>query len=309
MTKNQAWVKALRLRTLPLSISGVLLGSFIAKYDIDKATDPNSDGIWSWSIFGLAILTTILFQIISNLANDLGDSLKGTDNANRVGPMRSVQSGVISRKEMKTAVILTSIAGLASAAGLIYLSADKLPVSILWMYLGLAVLCIIAAITYTIGKRAYGYNGLGDLMVFIFFGIVSVVGVYPLYTKEINVNLFLPAACIGLLSVAVLNLNNMRDRVNDARSGKNTLVVKMGPNAAKIYHTFLILIGLTCQAIYIYKLGNDKAYLGLLPGVFLIFHIRKVMATRDPKEYDPELKKVALSTFAIAVLTAIGMNI
>jgi 1,4-dihydroxy-2-naphthoate octaprenyltransferase len=299
MTKNQAWIKALRLRTLPLSISGVLLGSFIAK----------SEGFWSWTIFGMAMLTTLLFQVISNLSNDLGDSLKGTDNSNRVGPMRSVQSGLISKKEMKTAVILTSLAALASATILIYLGSKDLPVSILWMYLGLAILCIIAAITYTLGKKAYGYQGLGDLMVFLFFGLVSVLGVYPLYAKTVNWNLLLPAVCIGLLSVAVLNLNNMRDRVNDARSGKNTLVVKMGPNAAKLYHTMLILIGLICHIIYIYHLNNEKAFLGLLPGVVLFFHIRKVMGTKDPKDFDPELIKVALSTFAIAILTAIGMNI
>jgi len=299
MTKNQAWIKALRLRTLPLSISGVLLGSFIAK----------SEGFWSWPIFVMAMITTLLFQIISNLSNDLGDSLKGTDNANRVGPMRSVQSGVISKKEMKMAVIFTSILALISAVALIYLGSKDLPITILWMYLGLAILCIIAAITYTLGKKAYGYQGLGDLMVFLFFGLVSVMGVYPLYAKAINWNLILPATCIGLLSVAVLNLNNMRDRVNDARSGKKTLVVKMGPNAAKIYHTFLILIGLACLTIYIYNLGNEKAFLGLLPAVILIFHVPKVMESKKPKDFEPKLKKVALSTFAIAVLTALGMNL
>jgi 1,4-dihydroxy-2-naphthoate octaprenyltransferase len=299
MTKNQAWVKALRLRTLPLSLSGIILGSFIAKYN----------GYWDWAIFALAMTTTILFQIVSNLANDLGDSLKGTDNEERVGPMRSVQSGLISKKEMRNAVIFTSVLSFLSAGTLIYIGTKGLPSSILWFYVGLAIACVIAAITYTVGKKAYGYNGFGDIMVFIFFGIVSVMGVYPLFAKSIEWLLILPAACIGLLSAAVLNLNNMRDRVNDAKSNKRTLVVMMGPNLAKMYHSFLVLGGLACQSVFIFKINHPLAFIGLIPGILLLVHVRKVMQTVDPKEFDPELKKVALSTFGIAVLTSIGLLI
>lgn len=299
MTKNQAWIKALRLRTLPLSLSGIILGSFFAKFN----------GYWDWKIFTLAMITTVLFQIVSNLANDLGDSLKGTDNNDRVGPMRSVQSGMISKKEMKIAIISTSILSLIAAATLIYFGTQNLTDSILWLYIGLAFASIVAAITYTIGKKAYGYNGFGDIMVFLFFGYVSVLGVYPLFAKSIDWNLLLPATCIGLLSTAVLNLNNMRDRVNDAKSGKKTLVVSIGANEAKVYHFFLIIGGLICQTIFITKLNHPIAFIGLIPGILLIIHIRKVMQTKDPKEFDPELKKVALSTFGVAVLTAIGMMI
>lgn len=299
MTKNQAWIKALRLRTLPLSLSGIILGSLIAKFN----------GFWDWEIFSLAMLTTILFQIVSNLANDLGDSLKGTDNEERVGPMRSVQSGLISKKEMRNAVILTSVLSFLSAGTLIFIGTKELPTSILWFYVGLAIACVIAAITYTVGKKAYGYNGLGDVMVFIFFGIVSVMGVYPLFAKSIDWILFLPAGCIGLLSTAVLNLNNMRDRVNDAKSNKRTLVVMMGPNLAKLYHAFLIFGGLVCLIIFIFKIDHPFAFIGLLPGILLLLHVRKVMQTVDPKEFDPELKKVALSTFGIAVFTSIGLLI
>jgi 1,4-dihydroxy-2-naphthoate octaprenyltransferase len=299
MTKNQAWVKALRLRTLPLSLSGIVLGSGIAKFN----------DFWDWNIFVLALVTTILFQIVSNLANDLGDSLKGTDNEHRVGPMRSVQSGVISKKEMTTAVIVTSILSFLAAGTLIFFGTQGLPVSIFWFYGGLAIACILAAITYTVGKKAYGYNGLGDIMVYLFFGCVSVMGVYPLFAKSIDLGLILPASCIGLLSAAVLNLNNMRDRVNDAKSNKRTLVVLMGPNLAKVYHVLLVIGGLVCQTVFLLGTKHEPALIGLIPGVILIIHVRNVMRTTNPKDFDPELKKVALSTFGIAVLSAVGLLI
>ncbi|MFN5846033.1 MAG: 1,4-dihydroxy-2-naphthoate octaprenyltransferase [Flavobacteriia bacterium] len=297
MTKNQAWIKALRLRTLPLSLSGIVLGSGIAKFN----------GFWDWNIFVFAMIATILFQIVSNLANDLGDSMKGTDNEHRVGPMRSVQSGLISKKEMSIAVAVTSFLSFIAASALIFFGTKGLPFGMLWFYGGLAVSCILAAITYTVGKKAYGYNGLGDIMVFLFFGCVSVMGVYPLFAKSIDLLLILPASCIGLLSAAVLNLNNMRDRVNDAKSNKRTLVVLMGPNLAKLYHLILILGALACQTVYLLETKHEPALIGLLPGIVLILHVRKVMRTTDPKNFDPELKKVALSTFGIAVLTVVGL--
>ncbi len=297
MTKSQAWIKALRLRTLPLSLSGIIIGSAIAKYN----------GFWDWNIFLLSLLTTVLFQIVSNLANDLGDSIKGTDNKDRVGPMRSVQSGLISKNEMRNAAVMTSIVSLLSAGTLIYIGTTNLPISILWFYCGLAVACIIAAITYTMGKKAYGYYGLGDIMVFLFFGLVSVLGVYPLYAKSIDWIIMLPACSIGLLSTAVLNLNNMRDRTNDAKSGKNTLVVKIGADWAKLYHTLLVLGGIICHLMFLVTINHPIAFIGLLPGIILMLHLQKVMKTKNPKDFDPELKKVALSTFGIAVLTAIGL--
>lgn len=297
MSKFSAWVQACRLRTLPLSLSGIILGSFIAK----------SHGYWDWKIFILALITTVLFQIVSNLANDLGDGMKGTDNAQRVGPERAIQSGKISEKEMKTAVILTAILSFLSALALIYFGTKEMEPKIIYFYIGLALLCILAAISYTVGKKAYGYHGLGDLMVFIFFGIVSVMGVYPLFAKKMDWLLMYPAESIGLLSVAVLNLNNMRDYKNDAKSGKRTMVVKMGPNFAKMYHCVVILLALVCMAYFISKTGNEKAFIGLIPGIYLLYHIRLVMQTTDPKNFDPELKKVALCTFGIAVLTSMGL--
>jgi len=214
---------------------------------------------------------------------------------------------MISKKEMRNAVIFTSVLSFISATILIYFGTKGFTSAVLWIYLGLAILCIIAAITYTVGKKAYGYNGFGDIMVFLFFGIVSVMGVYPLYAKEVNWMLILPATSIGLLSAAVLNLNNMRDRLNDAKSNKRTLVVMMGANLAKIYHALLILIALISLGIFILNMNQPSAFIGLLPFVILLLHVRKVMFTKNPKDFDPELKKVALSTFAISVLTSVGL--
>lgn len=282
----------MRLRTLPLSVSGILVGSAIA-----LASDS-----WNNWIFGLALSTTVLFQIISNLANDLGDTLKGTDNDDRLGPKRTLQAGVITKKAMKMAIILFSILSLASAAALIHVSIDGMSQSVLLTYIALAIFCVLAAITYTIGKKAYGYNGLGDLMVLIFFGLVSVLGVYSLYTKTFLIDNLLPAVSIGLLSTAVLNLNNMRDFANDAKSGKNTLVVKMGPNQAKLYHALLIVIALLSMAVFIGRIGEPLLFISLVPGIALVFHLRKVMKTTDPRSFDPELKIVAFSTFGISLL-------
>ncbi len=299
MTKGQAWMKALRLRTLPLSLSGIILGSFIAL----------KNDHWNGIIFSLAMLTTILFQILSNLANDLGDTLKGADNEERIGPMRAVQSGVISPSEMKKAVILTSFLSLCTALPLIYLGTKKMSSDVLWFYVILTGLCIIAAITYTVGKKAYGYSGFGDVFVFIFFGLVSVLGVYTLYAKSFDWLNLLPATAIGLFSTAVLNLNNMRDQINDQKVGKRTLVVKIGPRNAKLYHSYLIIGGIVSLAAFFYLTQNYLGFIGLIPSIILIKHLQKVMLTTNPAEFDPELKKVALSTFAIAVLTSIFMNI
>ncbi len=299
MTKGQAWMKALRLRTLPLSLSGIILGSFIAL----------KNEHWNGIIFTLAMLTTILFQILSNLANDLGDTLKGADNEERIGPMRAVQSGVISPSEMKKAVILTSFFSLCTALPLVYLGTKNMSSDVLWFYVILTGLCIIAAITYTVGKKAYGYSGFGDVFVFIFFGLVSVLGVYTLYAKSFDWLNLLPATAIGLFSTAVLNLNNMRDQINDQKVGKRTLVVKIGPRNAKLYHSYLIIGGIVSLAAFFYLTQNYLGFIGLAPSIILIKHLQKVMLTTNPAEFDPELKKVALSTFAIAVLTSIFMNI
>ncbi len=297
MSKGAAWIQAMRLRTLPLSLAGIIAGSAVAYFN----------GFWDGLIFGLAISTTVLFQILSNLANDLGDGVKGTDNDDRVGPQRAVQSGVISPKEMKNAVIINAVLSLISAGLLIYFGTQNMPASMIWFYGGLALLCVLAAITYTVGKRAYGYMGLGDLMVLLFFGGVSVLGVYSLYAKSfLNENILL-ALGFGLLSTAVLNLNNMRDFHNDQASGKITMVVRMGPNLGKMYQVLLVMLALGCIGQFINLVERPILFVAMLPGLFLIYHLRTVMRTTDPKDFDPELKKVALSTFALAVLLFAGL--
>lgn len=292
MTKNKAWLEAIRLRTLPLSLAGILMGSGIAFFN----------GFVDWIIFALAMITTILFQILSNLANDLGDGMKGTDNTERIGPMRAIQSGLISQKEMKLAVIFTGILSIISSAALIYVGTQNMPFETILFYGVLAVLCVIAAITYTIGKRAYGYNAMGDVMVFIFFGFVSVLGVYSLYSKQFDWLNLLPAIAIGLFSTAVLNLNNMRDYASDKNAGKNTLVVKIGPNFAKMYHVLIVFIAIGSHFYFLTFFKQPIVYLSLLPTIALLIHTQKVMKTKFAKDFDPELKKVALSTFAIAFI-------
>jgi len=303
MTKVDAWIDAMRLRTLPLSVSGIIAGSGMAAL-LEK---------WDPLIFALAVLTTIGFQVLSNLANDLGDGQKGTDNKNRVGPKRAIQSGSISISEMKTGIVICTAISLISAALLIYVSAANLTKELLLFYGVLAVLCIIAAITYTVGKNAYGYKGLGDVMVFIFFGLVSVLGVFSLYGLTFEWLVLFPALSIGFWSVAVLNLNNLRDHENDALSGKTTLIVKMGFQSGKNYHAFLILGGVASWfftlLMFSYLTYNFFILIALLPSIALLFHLQKVFITRSPKKLDPELKKVALLTFFAAVLFAVILNL
>jgi 1,4-dihydroxy-2-naphthoate octaprenyltransferase len=303
MTKVEAWIEAMRLRTLPLSVSGIIAGSGMAAV-IEK---------WNPLIFGLAMLTTIGFQVLSNLANDLGDGQKGTDNKNRVGPKRAIQSGTISVQEMKKGIIICTVISLISAALLIYVSAANLTKELLLFYAVLALLCVLAAITYTVGKNAYGYRGLGDLMVFIFFGLVSVLGVFSLYGIEFEWLVLFPALSIGFWSVAVLNLNNLRDHENDALSGKITVVVKMGFQNGKNYHAFLVFSGVASWIFTIlmfsYLTYNVFLSIALLPAIGLLFHLQKVYQTRIPKKLDPELKKVALLTFFAALLFAVILNL
>ncbi|AXT55309.1 1,4-dihydroxy-2-naphthoate octaprenyltransferase [Aquimarina sp. AD1] len=295
MTKFKAWISAARLRTLPLSVSGIIVGSALA------------GGFGVSIIFWLAIATTLGLQVLSNFANDYGDGVKGTDNEDRVGPQRALQSGAISDKEMFVGIVLTSIITLFLAIFLIYVSFGKeyFFYSIFFFLLGIAA--IAAAIKYTMGNSAYGYRGLGDVFVFIFFGLVSVVGCYFLFTKDLNGLIFLPATAIGLLSSAVLNLNNMRDHDSDKKSKKNTLVVKLGIAKAKMYHYFLILGAIFSMLVYlIYTYKNYFNLLFLIVLIPLLIHLNKVIKTKDTKNLDPELKKVALSTFFLAILFSLG---
>lgn len=301
------WIEAARLRTLPLSVSGIIVGSIYAlSHPTAEIITPTE--VFSWKIFGFAILTTLGLQVLSNFANDYGDGVKGTDNADRVGPQRAIQSGVISPAAMKKAIIITSILTLLSALILIYFAFGETNFIYSIIFLVLGITAIASAIRYTVGNSAYGYKGFGDIFVFVFFGLVSTLGVNFLFSKEIDPLLILPAIAIGLLSVGVLNLNNMRDEVSDRKSGKNTIVVQIGGHKAKIYHYTLIITAMILVIVFAilsnYRLDQ---YLFLLAYIPLIKHLLTVNRNKEPRLLDPELKKLALSTFLLSILLTLCM--
>ena len=290
------FIKAARLRTLPLSISGIILGGFLAM----------SDGLFNGVIFSLALITTIGFQVISNFANDYGDGVKGTD-AIRIGEERMVSSGKISPMQMKKAIMISVILTIIFALFLIYESfgLSNFGYSLLFFILG--IVSVVAAIKYTVGNLAYGYSGFGDVFVFLFFGLLSVLGSYFLFTKEIYFLLTLPAISIGLLSTAVLNLNNMRDYQNDKKSKKNTIVVKIGLKAAKRYHYSLLLLSFISAVSYVViTFTKTVQFIFLLAYIPLVIHALFVYNNKEELRLDAELKKVALSTFLFSVLLGLG---
>jgi 1,4-dihydroxy-2-naphthoate octaprenyltransferase len=301
------WIEAARLRTLPLSVSGIIVGSMYALANpTDNVLTPTE--VFNWEIFAFALLTTLGLQVLSNFANDYGDGVKGTDNEDRVGPKRAIQSGVISPQAMKHALVITSVLTLLSAIFLIYVAFGEDNIGYSVFYLILGILAIASAIRYTVGNRAYGYRGYGDLFVFIFFGLVSTLGVNFLYSKQLDFVLVLPATAIGLLSVGVLNLNNMRDEASDRKSGKNTVVVKMGGEKAKQYHYVVIITAMVLVVVFAILSGfHFDQYLFLLAYIPLTKHLITVSKNTDAKLLDPELKKVALSTFLLSILLSVSM--
>ena len=303
----KSYIKAARLRTLPLSISGIILGSYLGNEFVNSLLEHTiRTSIWESSIFWLAIFTTVGFQVLSNYANDYGDGIKGSDK-NRTGEARMVSSGAISPKQMKTAMISTTTITLLIALLLIYVAFGSENFGYSILFFGLGIASIAAAIKYTVGNSAYGYSGFGDIFVFLFFGLLSVVGSYFLYTKMINFEIFLPAFSIGLLSTAVLNLNNLRDKDEDSKNDKNTLVVKLGIEKAKKYHYFLIISALISALIYVFlEFTSIYQLIFLVAFIPLLKNIKTVAQNKVPAKLDSELKKVALSTFLFAILLGIG---
>jgi len=297
MNKIKPWISAFRIRTLPLSISGIVLGSCMAYFN----------GFFKISIFIFAVLTTVSLQVLSNLANDYGDGIKGTDNQNRIGPERALQSGKITPKQMLNAIKINILMVVLFAFLLIYSAFNSSQFLYSLLFFALALISIYAAVKYTVGSTAYGYRALGDIMVFLFFGLISVMGTYFLFSKQLDHILILPACIIGLLSVGVLNLNNMRDIESDKASNKITIAVKLGINRAKIYHQALIitamLLSVLFAVLYYRSLSNLVFMLVFIP---LIMHIATIKKTKEPKLLDPQLKILALSTFALALLLGIG---
>ncbi len=297
MASLLAWVEAIRVQTIPLAISSSILGSMLAL----------ADQSFKWPVLVLSILTTILLQILSNLANDYGDFKSGADNPDRKGPRRLVQSGLIKTSEMKTGIVITAILALISGSLLIItgVSTGNTILKLVFFLLGIGA--IIAAIKYTLGKNPYGYKGLGDLFVFIFFGLVGVIGTYFLHSSVFKAWLLLPAASVGFLSAAVLNLNNLRDYGNDSKTNKKTLVVFFGPEWGKLYH--VMLVSLAIISITIFNLFNYKSvfqFLFILTLPFLIRNIVVVYRFTEPEKLYSELKNLAISTFFFSFTFGLG---
>ena len=289
--KIKSWISALRLRTLPLSLSCILIGGALA-YPVQAFDN---------YVFSLIIATTVLLQILSNLANDYGDGIKGTDDQ-RIGPDRMIQKGYISQKEMFMAICIVAVFAFSTGILLLYevFGLAYLMDSLLFLVLG--VLSIWAAIKYTMGKNPYGYKGLGDLFVFIFFGLVGVIGTYYLLTNSFNPITLLGALFTGCLSMAVLNMNNMRDHDSDKNAGKNTLVVKYGIKWATYYQIALISIGSLSIISLTILLQKSLNLICVIPLPILLTNIKKVTSFNKLIELDKELKKIALSTFAISLI-------
>jgi len=286
------------LRTLPLALSSTFLGSFLAF----------SKGHFRITVFILAALTTLFLQILSNLGNDFGDGLKGTDSGNRLGPERVTQSGKISHRGMRNMIIAFILLSLMAGSALIFTGLDHYPFSIILVFFIAGLSAIIAAIKYTVGNRPYGYVGLGDIFVFVYFGIVGVCGTFYLHSGYFDPWILLPASTIGMFSSSVLNINNLRDIKSDSESGKRTLVVRLGVKAAKVYHGVLVSGAVLMSIVYtivFYRSPVQLLFMITLP--FLLLDVRNVMQNTVPVDLNNELKKMALTTFAFSLTFGLGL--
>jgi 1,4-dihydroxy-2-naphthoate polyprenyltransferase len=298
MASLKSWIKAARLRTLPLAMSGILMGAALSFLD---------DG-FNPKVTILAIVTALFIQIFSNFANDYGDSQKGTDNQHRVGPKRTIQSGEISPQQMKAGMMVLIILSLATGIWLVAEGTKGLEMTTSLLFLAFGIVALIAAYRYTAGSNPYGYAGFGDVAVFLFFGLLPVIGTYFLNTHQINFELFLPAISIGFFSTGVLNLNNMRDIANDRNSGKKTMVVRMGAASAKNYHSLLILAGMSAAVIF--SILNSKStyqWLFLLAFPLFLTDMIQINKITVPRKFDPFLKKLSLATLLFTVLFGLGI--
>ncbi|TKI03443.1 1,4-dihydroxy-2-naphthoate polyprenyltransferase [Martelella alba] len=296
LSPAKAWMISLRLRTLPLALASIVTGSAMAGWQ----------GHFRPVVAMLALVTAALLQILSNLANDYGDAVKGSDEKDRIGPMRGMQLGIITREQMKFALGLTIFLTLLSGATLIVVACEK-PADVLGFLL-LGVLSIIAAITYTMGTRPYGYMGLGDLSVLIFFGWLSVGGSYYLQTGAFHAMVILPATACGLLAAAVLNINNLRDIESDRLNGKNTLAVRLGPMRARYYHVLLLAGAVVCLAAFtLLELHSLVGWLFVLTVPALYLQARYVLHEINPSGIRPMLEKTVKYALLINILFAVGL--
>lgn len=290
----QIWLSAARLRTLPLSIAGIITGNALA-------LETNA---FSWILFAGGLLTAIAYQILSNFANDYGDGVKGTDNENRIGPKRVMQQKLIQPKVLYNAIIITAIVAFVLSVVLVYEAFGMENLKWIGLFLALSAAAIWAAYNYTVGESAYGYFALGDIFVFLFFGFVAVGGAYFLQTQELTIEVVYWAIAMGGLSVGVLNLNNMRDTENDIQSNKKTIANTLGPSKSRIYQYLLLFISVVSLVISI-LISGDFTGLEALPIVIVIPLVTQslgISKVSNPKDYDTYLKPLALSTFALSLL-------
>ena len=304
------WIKAARLRTLPLYLSGIIVGSFIARWRMSEA-----EGKWNIEVFVLALLVTLLYQVLSNYANDYGDALKGTDSLrSSSAEARSVASGKISSKSMRMAIVLVAVLSLIATLALLYVAflQDGFHQGFT-VLLVLGILSILAAVGYTLGRKPYGYMGLGDIMVFLFFGILSVCGSYYLFTREFHWDMLLPASAIGLFSAAVLNLNNMRDMESDRITGKKTLALRLGYRNAMIYQMVLLQLPHILLLVFLMLNGlHEKGQYYAFIVMVMLFPTaalrRRILQSKSREELDGFLKQIGIITFATSILLAAGLN-
>lgn len=293
------WLNAMRPRTLPLALACIITGSGLAY----------AHGAFDWLVALFSVLTAVLLQILSNLANDYGDSLHGADHVERKGPKRAVQSGQVTAADMRRAIAVAALLAVASGLLLLWFAfgADAFSSTLLFIVLGGAA--IGAAITYTAGKMPYGYAGFGDLAVLVFFGWVGVLGSYFVQTAQWDWLVFLPATAVGLLAVAVLNVNNIRDLHSDRTAGKRSVPVRLGLPRARAYHWALLVLAIAFATAYVlltYTSLWQSLYLAAVPLL-----VRNGLAiSRTPEAelpaLNPWLKQMSVAALVFAILFSLG---
>ncbi|SNY77725.1 1,4-dihydroxy-2-naphthoate polyprenyltransferase [Enterobacter sp. CC120223-11] len=296
LSRTQAWLESLRPKTLPLAFAAIVVGTTLAWWQ----------GHFNSLVALLALITAGLLQILSNLANDYGDAVKGSDKPDRIGPLRGMQKGVITKEQMKRALIIT--VALICLSGIALLVASYQTMQDFIGFLVLGGVSIIAAITYTVGTRPYGYIGLGDISVLMFFGWLSVMGSWYLQAHTLEIVTFLPATACGLLATAVLNINNLRDINSDSENGKNTLAVRLGPVNARRYHTVLLLGAPLCLALFnLLALHSLWGWLFILALPLLVKQARFVLSHHDPVDMRPMLERTVKAALLTNLLFVLGI--
>lgn len=298
MTKNllKSWFETTRPKTLPLAAASIVMGSALAYWA----------GSFNPAIASLCLLTTLLLQILSNFANDYGDYQKGSDTAERIGPLRGIQQGQINAKQLKWSLVLMSALSFCCGVWVICL-AYQTPMD-LWIFLTMGILSIVAAITYTVGAKPYGYLGLGDVSVLLFFGLLGVCGTFYLQTHQLNFMVLLPAFATGFLATAVLNINNLRDIYQDEKSGKHTLVVRIGAHKGRVYHCLLILSAALCYVIFAAMAFHHWVSFAFLLTYPLLFkHMIFVYSHKQPESLRPMLGQMAFLALLVNLLFSFGL--